>query len=207
MDAIKSFFSVLSGDTGSIWLRILYYLCLAAVLAVLIIILVVIAKFKKRKKKLEETDMETEGNMKGKKRVYEWKDRRRLGFFGLPWTFDRFRLTKEKLLIVTGFFNIKEEEIKLYRIVDLELTKSFGQRIFGMGTLVIKSSDKTLPQAILKNIKKPNDVKELISDLVEKERIAKRVSSNEMMGMHGHGVDMDGDGIPDLPEVDINAHL
>ncbi len=188
MEAIKEFFSVLSGESGRVWQRIFYYFCLLLVVALIIAIILLIVKIKKRKKT-----------------VYEWKDRRRLAI-GLPWTFDRFRLTNEKLLIVTGFFNIKEEEIKLYRVVDLELTKSFGQRLFGMGTVVVKSSDKTLPQAILKNIKKPNEVKDLISELVEKERLAKRVSSNEMMGMHG-AVDLDGDGIADAPEIDINAHL
>lgn len=206
MEAIKNFIAVLKGESGSIWLRIGYILCIVAVVAVLIMILAIVLKFKARKKKLAATDTETDGANKGKKRTYEWKDRRRLAI-GLPWTFDRFRLTKEKLLIVTGFFNIKEEEIKLYRVVDLELTKSFGQRIFGMGTVVVKSSDKSLPQAILKNIKHPNDVKELISELVEKERMAKRVSSNEMMGMHGGTMDIDGDGIPDMPEIDMNAHL
>ncbi len=205
MEKINDFFAVLAGDSGSIWLRLLYwlYVVLAAVVVVMIIILIV--KLKLKKKRLAATDTETEGSNKGKKRVYEWKDRRRLAI-GLPWTFDRFRLTKEKLLIVTGFFNIKEEEIKLYRVIDLELTKTFGQRIFGMGTVVVKSSDKTLPQAILKNIKHPNYVKDLISELVEKERMAKRVINSEMMGNHGP-VDMDGDGLPDMPEVDINAHL
>ena len=43
---------------------------------------------------------------------YVWKDRKRI-IFGLPWTFTRYYLTEEKLIIDTGFLNRKEEEIRL----------------------------------------------------------------------------------------------
>ena len=201
MEKIKDIISVMKGASGTIWQRILYYACALVILIVLILIIALIVKLKKRKKALAATDVETgEGGTAPGKRVYVWKDRRRL-VIGLPWTFDRYRLTKEKLLIVTGFFNIKEEEVKLYRVLDFSLTKTFWQRIFGMGTVVVKSNDKTLPIITLKNIKHPNKVKDLFSDFVERERLAKRVGSSEMMGLHDRPVDMDGDGIPDMPEM------
>lgn len=199
MNTIKEFISVLSGESGSLWLRIFYYLCLFAVLALLIFILVMISKVKKGRKPLTEANVETSGPDKGKPKKYVWKDRRRTAI-GLPWTFDRYRLTGEKLLIITGFFNIKEEEIMLYRVTDQELTKKLGQRIFGMGTLTVKSSDHTMPIAVLKNIKRPNQVKDLITELSNKEKLAKRVNSSEMLGLHSHA-DVNGDGIPDCPDV------
>ena len=39
-----------------------------------------------------------------------WQDRKRT-LFGLPWSFTKYSLTEEKLLVETGFLNKKEEEI------------------------------------------------------------------------------------------------
>lgn len=38
-------------------------------------------------------------------------------------------VTVEKLLIRTGVFSIREEEVRLYRIMDLTLKRSFGRGI------------------------------------------------------------------------------
>ena len=51
---------------------------------------------------------------------YKWSDRKRI-IFGLPWTFTKYAATDEKLLIRTGVLNVKEEEVRLYRILDLTL--------------------------------------------------------------------------------------
>ena len=65
---------------------------------------------------------------------YLWSDRKRT-FLGLPWSFTKYNLTEERLFIETGFFNKKEDEVRLYRITDVSLTRSFGQRIVGVGTI------------------------------------------------------------------------
>ena len=64
-----------------------------------------------------------------------WTDKKRWGFLGLPLTFTRYTLTEEKLLVDSGFLNKKQEEVRLYRIMDMTLNRSFGQRIFGLGTI------------------------------------------------------------------------
>ena len=56
-----------------------------------------------------------------------WKDRKRI-IFGLPWTFTRYSLTQEKLTIDTGFISRKEDEIRLYRILDITLQRPLHQR-------------------------------------------------------------------------------
>ena len=68
------------------------------------------------------------------KTTYVWKDRKRI-IFGLPWSFTVYKLTEEKLFVETGFFSKKEEEIRLYRVMDLTLKRPFGQRIWGLGTI------------------------------------------------------------------------
>ena len=109
-----------------------------------------------------------------------WQDRKRI-IFGLPWTFTKYVLTKEKLLIQTGILNTKEEEVRLYRIMDVTLRRSLGQRLFGLGTIHCCSADKSTPEFDIKWIPDSDAVKEKLSDLVEAERMAKRVSSREFM--------------------------
>ena len=109
-----------------------------------------------------------------------WQDRKR-NIFGLPWTFTKYRLTKEKLYIETGFLNKREEEIRLYRIMDLTLQRPLGQRLFGLGTIHCCTADKSTPEFDILRIKNPSDVKELLSDMVEQQRDEKRISAREFM--------------------------
>ena len=109
-----------------------------------------------------------------------WSDRKRT-IFGLPWSFTKYILTDEKLLIVTGLVKQTEEEIRLYRILDLNLTRSLMERMDRVGTIHCCSSDKTASEFDIKRIKDPRRVKELLSDLVEKQRISRGVNIREEM--------------------------
>ena len=109
-----------------------------------------------------------------------WHDRKRI-FCGLPWTFTKYSLTKDRLFIETDLFNYKQNETRLYRILDLQLTRSFIQRIFGLGTIKVCSSDKALGNFDIKNIKFSSNVKELLSVNIEEQRQKNRVSSREFM--------------------------
>lgn len=124
-----------------------------------------------------------------------WHDRKRI-FCGLPWTFTKYSLTKDRLFIETGLFNYKQNETRLYRILDLQLTRSFIQRIFGLGTIKVCSSDKALGNFDIKNIKFSSNVKELLSVNIEEQRQKNRVSSREFM----NGTDLEEDN--DTNEVD-----
>ena len=109
-----------------------------------------------------------------------WKDRKRI-IFGLPWTFTKYGLSEDRFFMETGFFNVKEDEVRLYRITDVSVSRSFWQRLFKLGTITCHSSDRTLKTFEIKNIKKPKEVKELLSTYVEEERDRKRVSSREFI--------------------------
>lgn len=114
------------------------------------------------------------------KTEYVWKDRKRT-LFGLPWSFTRYLLTEEKLIIDKGFFSRTEDEIRLYRIMDITLRRSLGERLFGLGTIHCCSGDKTSPEFDIKRVKQSRAVKEMLSDLVEKERLNRRVGLREHM--------------------------
>ena len=73
------------------------------------------------------------------------------------------------------------DEVRLYRITDVSLERKLWQRMFGLGTITCYSSDKSMGVFKINNIKKPSEVKELISSYVEEERNRKRVSSKEFI--------------------------
>lgn len=132
----------------------------------------------------------TKGANDMKKNNLIWYDRKRL-FCGLPWTFTKYGICQDRLFVETGLLNLKESEVRLYRILDVHLTRSFIQRIFGLGTIHIDSSDRDLKCFDIKNVRKSQDVKELISNAVERERREAKVSSREFM-MDSHDGEEDG---------------
>ena len=109
-----------------------------------------------------------------------WKDRKRI-FFGLPWSFTKYSLSEDRLFISTGFFSVKEDEVRLYRIMDISLERKLWQRMCGLGTIKCCSADKTMGDFEIRNIKKSREVKEMLSNMVEDERTKKKVSSREFM--------------------------
>ena len=108
-----------------------------------------------------------------------WKDRKR--FLGLPLSFTRYSLSDDRLFLSIGFLNIRDEEVLLYRIRDINTTRTLWQRFFGVGTVTVVSSDKSLPTIVLKNIKDPLEVKELLHEQVEAMKIRRRVRVGEIM--------------------------
>ena len=115
---------------------------------------------------------------------YLWKDKKR--YFGLPLSFTRYALSEDRLFLSVGFLNIKDDEILLYRVRDIATSRNLWQRIFGVGTVTVVSSDKTMPTLILKNVKDPMLVKELIHKQVEEMKIQRRVRVGEIMGSDDH---------------------
>lgn len=148
------------------------------------------------------------------KRNYIWKDRKRT-FLGLPLSFTKYRMDAEKLYIETGFFNSTEDEVRLYRITDVTLKRSFGQKLLGLGTIHCDSSDMTLKNFDIRNVANPRAVKEELSRLVDESRMRNRVYTHESVSSlpHEHDgepfddnnphhhpgemVDLDHDSIPD----------
>ena len=107
-----------------------------------------------------------------------WTDRKR--YFGLPLSFTKYAISEDRLFQSTGILNLKFEEILLYRVRDLALSCSFGQRIFGVGSITVTSSDKSRPVLVIHNVKNPAAVKELLHEQVEDMKIRRRVRFGEI---------------------------
>jgi uncharacterized membrane protein YdbT with pleckstrin-like domain len=122
---------------------------------------------------------QTESNVQSVPVIYE---RKRWLFFGLPFTFTKFLLSSKSLTIRKGLFTTTEDDILLFRVMDTSLRRTLFQKMAGLGTLTISSSDKTHPRLTIQNIKHVKDFKEALDERVEAERLRMRVRTGEYMG-------------------------
>ena len=129
----------------------------------------------------------------------KWYDRKRL-WCGLPWTFTKYGMSDDRLFVEKGLFNVRGMEVRLYRILNISIQRSLIQRIFGLGTIHLDSTDKDLSCFDIVNIKNSESVMEMISVAVEAERLRNRVASREFMSDGMHENDAEEDGIHDSEE-------
>lgn len=134
-----------------------------------------------------------------KKMTYIWQDRKRT-FLGLPLSFTKYMLNEERIFVEKGFFNAVLDEENLYRVRDVRVSRSLGQRIFGLGTVTVFATNG---ETVLESIKNPIEVKEEIVRLVEEARKKHNIRASEMlMGQADQdcNCDHDLDGAPDGQE-------
>lgn len=111
-----------------------------------------------------------------------WSEKKRWAFLGIPLTFTTYSLTEDKIIVDSGLLITKQEEVLLYRVLDISVTRGILQRLSGLGTIVIVSSDKTTPTLKIKNIPRVQKVKDQICELVEQAKERKQVYSREILG-------------------------
>ena len=120
---------------------------------------------------------------------YLWKDRKR--HFGLPLSFTRYSLSEDRLFYSVGLLNIRDSEVILYRVRDIDTHRGLWQRLFGVGTITVYSSDKSTPVLQLQNVKDPVFVKELIHKQGEENKSRARFRVGEVMSNQIDDVDHD----------------
>ena len=119
--------------------------------------------------------------MKKEKIAYLWKDRKR--FLGMPLSFTRYMLSEDRLFLSKGFLNVKDDEILLYRVRDIDTSRNLLQRMLGVGTVTVMSTDKTCPNLVMKNIKDPVAVKEILHKHVEEMKLRRQVRVSELTNL------------------------
>lgn len=111
---------------------------------------------------------------------------------GLPISFTRYIITDTALYTKVGLFNVKEDEIELYRVFDKQMTFSFFQRIVNCGTIVLMSKDTDTPAKQLKSVRNPREVKRILDEAVKFQRDKYYVRGRDMIGMNcNHDIDID----------------
>ena len=101
-------------------------------------------------------------------------ERKRWLFLGLPFTFTKYTVTEEQITINSGLVTRIENDYYMYKIQDTVLSVSLIQRIFGIATVVCKTSDVTHGQLVLKNIKNAKAIKDFIVECSEEQRMKRR---------------------------------
>ena len=95
-------------------------------------------------------------------------------FFGLPITFTKYTVTDEDNTINEGILSTKENDCYLYKVQDVELHISLGERIFGLGTVACYTGDNTHPQLYLTHIHHAKEIKNYILKASEEARRRRR---------------------------------
>ena len=120
-----------------------------------------------------------------------WKDRKRR--LGLPLSFTKYTVFEDRLILKTGFLSTTTDETLLYRIMDVRLSRKLGQKLFGVGTVILMSADKSHPTLELKNIRQSDNVRQMLSRQVERQRTARGMTSREFLGGLDDDCDCDHD--------------
>ena len=109
-------------------------------------------------------------------------ERKRLLFFGLPWTFTKYIIKPDMLTIEDGLLKTEENDCYMYRIQDVKLVTTLAERIFGLGTVICYTGDVTNPEIHLIHIKKAREIKNYILKASEEARIKRRTLNTMDIG-------------------------
>ena len=109
------------------------------------------------------------------------EERKRWGFFGLPFTFTVYRMNEKKLTVQSGLLSTHEDDILLYRIMDTSLCRTLWQKLFKLGSVRVASTDQSLPELVIKNIRNSREFKDILDERVECERLRMKVRSGELL--------------------------
>jgi len=74
----------------------------------------------------------------------------------------RYRLTSQRLFIVRGIFSQVVDQTELIRVDDVRLYKSFLDRVFGLGTVAVISTDATDRETVIPGIARAEHLAEAI---------------------------------------------
>lgn len=103
-----------------------------------------------------------------------YKERKRILFFGLPWTFTKYTITDDMITVDTGFFKVEENDCYMYKVQDVEHTASLMEKMFKLGTVVCYTGDTTHPKLLLEHIRNSKAIKDFILKESEEARLRRR---------------------------------
>ena len=115
-------------------------------------------------------------------KIVAFRERKRILFFGLPFTFTVYTVSNVVVTVDTGFLNREENDCYMYKIQDVTLKRSLAERMFGLGTVVCYTGDVTSPQLVLSHVKHAREIKEYLLDESEQARLKRRTLNMQNIG-------------------------
>lgn len=82
----------------------------------------------------------------------------------------QWTVTNQRLRMSTGVLNKKFDDLELYRVKDITVEQPFIQRLVGLGTIKLITSDATTPELRLSAIPEPRAVQDTLRAEVERAR-------------------------------------
>ena len=123
---------------------------------------------------------------------YQYREKKRSLFFGLPLSFTTYTVSDKKINIKKGLLRTEEDDTLMYKIQDVKLVRSLWERIFKLGTVICYSGDVTDAKLMLTHIKNCSEIKEYILETSEEERRKVRtLHTMELDGADGLYDDVD----------------
>ena len=113
---------------------------------------------------------------------YDYIEKKRTKFLGLPLYFTKYSIGEEKINIRRGFLTVTEDDAYMYKVQDVRLTRSLMERMFGLGTIICYTGDTTDPTLELKHIKHSAEIKEYLIHSSEEARLRSRTRYNVDVG-------------------------
>ena len=105
----------------------------------------------------------------------------------LQTNFERITLTDQRLILRHGILSRSTDYVELYRIKDSHFTQPFAERMLGLGTIRLRTTQDSAPVVELTGMRTPEALWNQIRTLVEARRDAKGVREIDMNTEAGGG--------------------
>jgi uncharacterized membrane protein YdbT with pleckstrin-like domain len=86
-----------------------------------------------------------------------------------------YELTSERLKLRRGVLNKHLDEVELYRVRDYKFEQPFFLRLFGLGNILLQTSDRSHPSVRLRAVRGGEQLYERVRAAVEESRARKGV--------------------------------
>ena len=120
-----------------------------------------------------------------------FRERKRIMFLGLPWTFTKYVIKPDVITIKQGFFRIDENDCYMYKVQDVEHKAGLLERLCGLGTITCFTGDTTHPKLIMPHIKHSKTIKNYILEASEAARMRRRTLNTLDIGSMADADDLD----------------
>ena len=95
--------------------------------------------------------------------------------------FTTYQITKDELIVTTGFFKKRTNTVELYMLKDPDATETIYQRLLKIGTVSVVvdthgSADKVGTRVWLKNVAEPQQVRKILRDAIEADVMERKIT-------------------------------